>query len=161
MRGIVKFERWFNAMRLTNLQIESGTGAIGIGDSNFELNAAMVGGAMSFIDANETGTTPLYVQVRVRCACGSWEPQGSSEQGTPTVEQRRIRSLCLLLLQSCTFVCNGAVVGSGNAINNGNTQGDNMANLAVVTSNFMHSAGCAVQDVLGECEGAPGQCPRK
>jgi hypothetical protein len=63
-------------------------------------------------------------------------------------------------MQGNTFACNGALYGSGHAVNNGDTKGNDAAKtLLSIQNNFVFIKGCPPQTVLGPCQGDPGQCP--
>jgi len=47
---------------LSGAVITSGTGALAFGYNKFTNNIAVVGGALSIVDGNETNDTPLYIQ---------------------------------------------------------------------------------------------------
>ena len=148
------------------IAIASGNGAAGVGDSLFSGNVAVVGGAISAYDGNETNTATIYLQGNTFGEGGRGGQDGGAllrlerrappPAALPTARRIRVRPL------PPPAACNAAIAGVGNAVNNGDTKGGAaVRTLLSITNNFAYVKGCAAQTVLGPCEGDAGQCPDK
>ena len=133
-----------------NVALYSGTGTVGFGQNTFEANVALVGGAISVVDANETNQTPFYLE---------GNSFGENCFVIPAFVLHYVR-VVIFLFTVLLPACNGAIYGVGNAVNNGDTKdGDTVNSLQSYNNNFLSIKGCPQQNVMGPCQGAAGQCP--